>query len=360
VVATLCRRRNVPVISVARPAGWLRSLPTPAGTRLYKQRSAAQNTGAEDQIIRSVEWPALSVPTMHAPGSSPRAQARRAQQPRSPAARFPGKTQGAPRRPADPGADVPPVHFALIVPGWNCADRVRPCWESLVHQLPGAYTWEAWISDDASTDGTWSEIEKLPDDPRLHRMAMPTNLGAAHARWQIIERIQNREAICGLLDLDDRLEPGALARVALEYRAHRQTLATYGSWVAEGVGRFTKDPRAGYTQYDITTRRFRQVGMRAGHFRTFRRHLADAIDPAVHLQCDGAWLRAGTDAALMFPIFEQCQVGQLRRIDETLYRYWQRGDNASARVAPLYRQRVRAFLKNIKPVPVYAETQEAV
>ena len=358
VVAAICRRKEIPVISVARPPGWLRSLPTPAGSRLYRQRSAANNTGAEDAIIRSVSWPDLSVPATTVRGD---VAARAARKPRrAPESRFPAQAHGRPRSPADPGPDVAPVHFALIVPGWNCADRVRLCWESLLAQTPGAYTWEAWIADDGSTDRTWAEIENLPDDPRLHRMLLPENLGAAHARWRIIERISGPETVCGLLDLDDRLEPGALARVALEYRAHPRTRLTYGSWAPEGSGRFARDPGASYSRADISARRFRQTGMRAGHFRTFRRHLADAVIPGEHLQLQGEWLRAGTDAALLYPLLEQCDVGEIRRIDETLYRYWQREDNASARVTPLYRQRVRSHLRAIAPVPARAHASQAV
>ncbi len=346
VVATICHRRGIPVVSVARSAGWLKPLPTPPGTRLYKQRSAAKNTSTEDELIRPVDWPELSIPvTTLVPTRA--GQQRRIRS--TPAARFPGRMVRSP----EPDPAAPPVHFALIVPGWNCRDRVQLCWQSIISQQPGSYTWEAHVWDDGSTDGTWEELCGLPANPKvfLYR-SEHGNLGAAHARWRLIQKVREGETVCALLDLDDRLEPGALVRVANEYRAHPGTLVTFGSWMSEGSARLASDPRLAYTQRDIAEQRFRQSGFRAGHLRTFKRHLADAIDPDVHLKCDGEWLRAGTDAALMYPIFEQCRVGEIRRIDETLYRYWQRDDSAGNRVTRMYRQKVRAYLRSLRPVPV--------
>lgn len=240
------------------------------------------------------------------------------------------------------------LHFALLVPGWRCADRVAACWASVVGQRPGPYTWEAHFYDDGSDDGTWRAIAALPDDKRCTRYRAYDNAGAAFARARLLEHVTDPEAVCVLLDMDDELEPGALARVALEYLQHPETWATYGSWTA-GAFRGPEPYPAGVA----AARAYRRHPFRAQHLRTFRRHLADGV-PASYLQdAGGRWLMAGTDVALMWTVLEQCPAERVRRIPDVLYRYtWRRPTGTVARFGAAYKATVRARLAALPPLPL--------
>jgi len=245
------------------------------------------------------------------------------------------------------------IHFALIVTGWNCANLVSRCWRSIAGQ-GGLFTWEAHVYDDGSDDSTWTMIERLPPDDRRHAYRASENLGAAHARHRLLERVHGDDTICVLVDLDDWLEVGALARVAREYETHRRTWLTYGSWEADRPnGRHQANAQRPYPPEVVAARTYRGHPFRAAPLRTFRRHLLEGVEPR-HLQgADGSWLRACTDVALMWALLEQCAPERVRYIPDTLYRYaWRRQLGTIMRYGSQYKREIRAYLETIPPLPL--------
>ena len=248
-----------------------------------------------------------------------------------------------------------PLHFALLVPGWRCADRVAACWASIAAQEPGPYTWEAHFRDDASWDATVLTIQSLPDDNRLHRHRGEKNLGAAHARLRLLEQVTDPQTACVLLDMDDTLEPGALARVAKEYQDHPETWLTYGSWCADQDGRPARCRP--YPEDVVAARAYRAHGYLAAPPRTFRRHLAAAVPPSYLQDADGRWLMAGTDVALMWALLEQCPAERVRHIPDPIYRVTSgRPTGTAARFDAHYKAGVRAYLASLPPLPLKETT----
>lgn len=337
VAGILAKRDGHEVWAVARKAGWLRALGQPkAGSTVSGQRVAANVDQAETDMIRAAgPWPALSWASSRPEADSAPARLAR------------------PTRTSRPTA--PPVHFELIVPGWRCAPQVRPCWDSIASQRGGGYSWRAHFYDDNSADGeTWRAIQSLPEDARLVRRLGRDNLGAAHARYQMILDVADPEAVCVLLDMDDQLEPGALARVAAEYRTKPDTWLTYGSWKPDRhEGMAQARAQRCYPPAVAAARSYRGREFLCGPLRTFRRHLADAVEPR-HLQdAEGGWLPCATDVALMVALLEQCPPERVRWIRDVLYRYtWRRGTGTVRRYGAELKAAVCAHLAAMPPLPL--------
>lgn len=355
--AVFAQRRGIEIWAVARPDRWLRALAPPStGTAISRARIAANVDEVETRLLREAgPWPELPVPTEFRGRQAPAVRAGRAAWLRRAASARAAAPVVAPVAPAPVGRNEPPIHFAIIAPGWSCADRVLPFWRSIEAQR-GAFTWEAHVYDDGSEDDTWQAIAALPDDPRLRRSRGEANLGAAHARHRLIADVAGAEAVVALVDLDDELEPGALARVAREYREHPGTWATYGSWRADCPGgRRQEAGQAPYPPAVVAARSYRRHTFLAGPLRTFRRHMVDGVPQAYLQDADGAWLRCGTDLALMASVLEQCPSERVRRIPDVLYRYtWRRPTGTMARYGPEAKAAVRSHLFTLPPLPLKA------
>jgi hypothetical protein len=103
----------------------------------------------------------------------------------------------------------------------------------------------------------------------------------------------------------------------------------------------------------VAAQAYRRCAFQAGPLRTFRRALADAIEPR-HLQdAAGEWLRCGTDVALMWALLEQCPPERVRHIRDVLYCYsWRRPTGTRERYGSPYKAAVRAHLASLPPLPV--------
>lgn len=339
-LAVLCKRRGVPVWAIARPLGWLQYVPPPKGGTIYEQRSQVGNTGPEEDLVReNAPWPVLAPPpeaTLVGGGCTPL------------------------RPRAEPPPPAPPVHFVLIVPGWNCEAMAADCLRSIAEQKPGGYTFEAHVYNDGSTDRTADVLDDLHCDERVHLYQASENKGAAFARHWLFDHTADvdPQAVMVLLDLDDLLERGALRRVAAEYARGREVWLTYGNWQRHmpGSPRMYRRGRVDfYAPSVVRERSYRtQPGFLVPPLRTFRRFLLDAVEPRHVQDRDGNWLRCATDRALMMPILEQCAAHNMRGIPNEIYRYRPRPDSSSARYGNDGKRAVAEWVATMPKVPAYA------
>ncbi len=97
--------------------------------------------------------------------------------------------------------------LSAVVPTWNRAGPVVGAVQSVLAQAGVAV--EAVVVDDGSTDGTFEALSRrYADEPRV-RLLRQANGGTARARNAGIEAA--RAPYIGLLDSDDRWEPGFAA-----------------------------------------------------------------------------------------------------------------------------------------------------
>jgi Glycosyl transferase family 2 len=98
--------------------------------------------------------------------------------------------------------------FSVLVTAYNRAGEVQRCLRSCFEQ--GFAHFEVVVVDDGSSDETPSVLARLAD-PRLRVISHPSNRGMSAARATAAEHA--RGEWCVLLDSDDELMPGALARL---------------------------------------------------------------------------------------------------------------------------------------------------
>ena len=211
------------------------------------------------------------------------------------------------------------IHFALIVTGWNCAAYVRACLASLERQIPAGYSFGIHAYDDGSDDETWSLLSKASERIRLNIFRGERNMGPAYARDFLIRQIEDPNAICVLVDMDDQLLPDALRTLEATYRTRPQCWMTYGNWINQNGVLNTEGL---YTDDEIGRRAYRSSDkFKFTHLRSFRRFLYDKVDPAHLRDAEGEWLRFCSDVGLMLPIVDQCSPENVVAINQPLYVY---------------------------------------
>jgi len=310
-LAIYAREHGVPLVAQRRPRRWLRVIPNET-EKLYRTH-LADGVAITEIARRHGPWPR----TAHTEGQQELVTHL--------LERHPPRMLGAARvdlRECYQACVREPLRLTLIVPGWNCAEEAEGCWQSIVEQAPGPFEWEAHIIDDASTDGTWDVLQALPADGRVHLHRSKRNRGPAYSRLQLIRAVEDPEAICVLLDLDDQLAPQALLRVAERYLENPRCRMTFGDWISDAGKHNPLDFHARETYLAGTYRLLRKF--RLPHLRSFRRSLADRLEDWQFHGPDGKWLRYCSDLALVLPLIEQCEADEIEHIREITYIYNER------------------------------------
>ncbi|QDY70396.1 glycosyltransferase family 2 protein [Qingshengfaniella alkalisoli] len=102
---------------------------------------------------------------------------------------------------------MPPV-FSIVTPVYNAAKTVSETIQSIQEQT--LTSWELWLVDDGSTDGSRAVIEDAAaHDARINVISLPGQSGAAVARNAAIEAATGH--YIAFLDADDLWKPHKLA-----------------------------------------------------------------------------------------------------------------------------------------------------
>lgn len=104
--------------------------------------------------------------------------------------------------------------FFVLTPTHNRAKLVARAIESVQKQTHGS--WQHFIVDDGSRDGTWDDLAAFENDPRVHTYRFTENRGVNAARNFLLERILElgQPGFVVILDDDDWLTPNALDGIA--------------------------------------------------------------------------------------------------------------------------------------------------
>lgn len=210
------------------------------------------------------------------------------------------------------------VRFHVIVNGWNCAEYVEDCLESIASQRPGRYVAEVLLIDDGSTDDTSQRLAETVHLPTAQRIRNAANYGPAYTRHLGISLVTDPNSVVVLVDMDDRLEPNALRIVADHYLENDECLMTIGNWRSHR----RKNPHPFYSNETIDKQEVRKIDeFWATHLRTFKRKLYDAINETDLKGPDGEWLQTCTDVAIMYPLLDQCFAKNVEFIKQPIYYY---------------------------------------
>jgi len=144
------------------------------------------------------------------------------------------ETFGAPA-PRGSGGPAAAGLVSVVIPCYNAAPFVAETIESVLSQSYGAV--EIVAVDDASTDASWSVIERYAD--RVRTLRLPANRGGSHARNRGAELTRGEYLM--FLDSDDLIAPDTLERLVATARdqpgvtaicAWERLRKVEGSWIA--------------------------------------------------------------------------------------------------------------------------------
>lgn len=215
-------------------------------------------------------------------------------------------------------------NFLVIVTGYNCAEFVRPCLNSIKSQSlkPG----KVIVVDDGSTDNTFEEISRYKNIECFSIMRNEQNMGAAYSRFHAIKSYDEKNCVIVLVGLDDRLKHHALHRIQQEYLKGK--LMTYGNWENQnGVG-LPDDFALDFDEETHANRDYRKVAYRSTAPNTFHRILFDLI-PEEDFKMDGKWIDTTTESEIMFSCLEMCGKDCIGLIKDKIYIYNQNLQNGT-------------------------------
>lgn len=121
-----------------------------------------------------------------------------------------------------PAADATSPLFSVVTVCRNAERSIARTIESVQSQIDYHGCLEHLIIDGASTDGTLAVVRRYP---HLRVLSEPDS-GIYDAMNKGVSR--SRGELIGLLNADDWYEPGALALVAAEFRAHPEVSIVHG------------------------------------------------------------------------------------------------------------------------------------
>lgn len=132
-------------------------------------------------------------------------------------------------------APVAPTAFALVVPSFNQAAYLPACLDSVLAQTGAAMRFE--VRDGGSTDGSVDLLRRYGD-----RVAWRSGPDGGQVRAINASLRELPGDLCGYLNSDDVLLPGALARVAAVFARHPEADVVYGrAWWSDASGRPTRE-----------------------------------------------------------------------------------------------------------------------
>lgn len=105
------------------------------------------------------------------------------------------------------------IELSIIIVNWNTRELLLRCLAS-IDASPPARSWEVWVVDNASTDGSREgALERYPPRPEgeagaFHVIGNAENVGFARANNQALARCTGRHVL--LLNSDTEVLPGAL------------------------------------------------------------------------------------------------------------------------------------------------------
>lgn len=225
--------------------------------------------------------------------------------------------------------------YLIIVTGYNCGELAYKCYNSLKRLY--LHEWRAIFISDGSTDNT-SEYLSFINDSRVIIERYRDNRGAAYRRYNAITQYGKKDDIIILVGMDDELRRNALNIISGQYNEGK--LMTYGNWIDQ----YNKILPDGFLQFDKIThsnRDYRKVKYRSTAPNTFRKFLFDKLKPE-DFMFKGEWIKATTESPLMFACLEMCGEKRIGVIEEPIYFYRKRTDNARRRFGDNYQDMIYA------------------
>jgi len=203
--------------------------------------------------------------------------------------------------------------------GWNCEKYVGKCLRSIYAQTYKNYIHV--VVDDASTDGTYSEILKYKSDKTVVYRNKKNIKWLNNAVKYLDLNIESEEDVIAIIDLDDWLIGTDVFRKVSKAYDRKGAWVTYGQCSCPLSGKKKRIRPAGATPEILKARDFRNSAWVFTHLQTFKAFLWNAIDKKDFLGPDGKYVLRTYDRALMYPILEMTLSDKICFMEGVVYFY---------------------------------------
>jgi glycosyltransferase involved in cell wall biosynthesis len=204
------------------------------------------------------------------------------------------------------------------------------------------------IVDDASTDGTYNEIEKYKDSRTVVYRNKENQKWIRNALQYLPENIKSEEDVIVIVDLDDSLAHNTvLNKVEKAYRKHN-------CWMAYSLFRYSNGTTSAwipkYTREVFEKKLFRKYIWSFGHMRTFKAFLWFNLKDEDLKDREGNYLKYAYDQVILMPMLEMSSPDKIHFIDEVLYNY---NDDNMLQVEKINKEIQRNTSRYIRSKPPY-------
>ena len=201
------------------------------------------------------------------------------------------------------------VDIAVIIVNWNAREDLAHCLRSLFDEPQGSCTWEAWVVDNNSSDGSAEMVETKFPAAKLIRN--PDNVGFFRANNQAILACESRfvlllnsdafvrnEALCRLVEFGDSIPKAAIAGAhvynpdgSLQYSCRHFPGLGAGLFRNTLLGKLFPNNKwaKAYLMTDVDHSKPRQVDWVSGCAMMIRRDFIDkhgALDDQFYMYCE--------------------------------------------------------------------------
>lgn len=220
--------------------------------------------------------------------------------------------------------------IVVLVPFRNVRNYIIDCVSSVLAQQYPSY--EIYLLDDASTDGTLDELDD--EIEHVHKVRNESRLGPMENIYRALVTLPiDDEDIVVLLDGDDYIF-GEYAFQLINEKYDNNVLLTYGSYI-DNYGR--PSYWAPYSQEEFED--LRKAPWKASHLKTFKYKLFRAFlqqDPTAgnfKFYNDDAFYMAASDRGIMIPLMEIAGFENTDMITNIVYCYRLHPNNDHASTA---------------------------
>lgn len=206
-------------------------------------------------------------------------------------------------------------NIKVLVPVYNAEDYIEKCINSLLSQNFNNY--EIIITDDCSTDSTYSKILKYENNKNICIKKNEKRIGSAlHNIVFMIKNFTQKNDIIVLVDGDDWLYNDDVLSKINEIYMDKNIWMTYGQFIpaSNSYGKYCKKIT------DVKKYRKSEEWL-ASHLRTFRRELFLKINEEDLKDEDDEYYTVAWDCAFIYPMLEMCGNSKYYFIDDILYVY---------------------------------------
>jgi glycosyltransferase involved in cell wall biosynthesis len=202
--------------------------------------------------------------------------------------------------------------FVLITCVYNSEKYIDDCVQSCINQGDDI---GHIIVDDCSTDTTFDKLKKYKSKNRLILRTNKRSRTPGYLQYKLTkELIKNPETLVGVIDGDDMLLPNAVRTVQSNIKDNWLFCGNYY------IGSFTyhKLRKSRIPDFDKPIRDQRYS---LHHFRGWKKHLSDKVNPEDFFTEQNKLMGAGSDVPYMYAMLEMAGKDRVIHIDEALYYY---------------------------------------